>query len=211
MPSKTTAVPKGWPNNVVFLTKFHIPAPMKASAVQVTETGGFPVITPAPPILCPLVRIATISSPSHPAHGQSGLFAAKALPPDSFILFYLGHVHDSSTSNVASNYDLNLDRELDLSVDATKYGNEARFINDYRGVRAEGPNAEFRDCVLQMGQGIWERRIGVFVLSKGKNDKGSRAQGIKKGDEIVVSYGKGFWGARRTEAAAMTNGNESFQ
>lgn len=119
-------------------------------------------------------------------------------------------MHDSSTSNVASNYDLSLDRELDLSVDATKHGNEARFINDYRGVRTEGPNAEFRDCVLQIGHGTWERRIGVFVLSKGKNDKGPRAQGIKKGDEILVSYGKGFWDARRTEAATTMNGNESF-
>lgn len=111
-------------------------------------------------------------------------------------------MHDSTTTNPDSNYDLSLDRELDLSVDATRYGNEARFINDYRGIRAEGPNAEFRDCVVQVGRGLWERRIGVFVLSKGKSGKGSRALGIRKGEEIVISYGKGFWDARKADADA---------
>ncbi|KEF58781.1 uncharacterized protein A1O9_03624 [Exophiala aquamarina CBS 119918] len=203
MPASSPAVPKNWPRDVVFLRKFHIPPPLSASAlqVQIHEAGAYPVITPAPAIPSPLVRITPITLPSHPACGQSGLFAAKALPPDSFVLFYLGHVHDSFTTDTTSNYDLNLDRQLDLSVDATQFGNEARFINDYRGVRGEGPNAEFRDCVAPIGLGLGERRIGVFVLSAGrarKNDKGTtRARGIKKGDEIVVSYGKGFWDARK--------------
>lgn len=35
--------------------------------------------------------------------------------------------------------------------------------------------------------------MGVWVLPAGKSGKG---KGIKKGDEILVSYGRGFWGAR---------------
>jgi len=68
-----------------------------------------------------------------------------------------------------------------------------RFINDYRGV-AEAPRAEFRDIFVDIGNGKVEKRIGVFVLSAGKS--GKRAKGIPKGQEILISYGKGFWGAR---------------
>lgn len=90
-------------------------------------------------------------------------------------------------------------------------GNEARFINDYRGV-ADRPNAEFKE--------VWNERRkergmvsqptadqlsfsvtvtyvvsqGVWVLPEGKSGKG---KGIKKGQEILVSYGRGFWGARK--------------
>lgn len=93
--------------------------------------------------------------------------------------------------HATSNYDLSLDRDLALAIDANHAGNEARFINDYRGV-AERPNAEFRE--------VWdgrsgERGMGVFVLGEGKKTKGRK--GIKKGQEILVSYGRGFWGARR--------------
>ena len=82
-------------------------------------------------------------------------------------------------------------------------GNEARFINDYRGVREDGPNAEFRDCWVEIGKSMLERRIGVFVLSSGK--KGKREKGIGKGEEIVVSYGKGFWQHRRGEEETEAN------
>lgn len=95
-----------------------------------------------------------------------------------------------------SDYDLNLDRELGLSVDAATSGNESRHANDYRSI-AERPNAEFRDIFIQVkstkrvdGQ-RWERRVAIFVLPAGKAQK--RKGGIKAGEEILVSYGKGFW------------------
>lgn len=139
------------------------------------------------------VKIAKISSPSHPANGQHGLFASQHLPPDSFILPYLGYVHDKADVDESSDYDLSLDRDFGIAVDATTMGNEARFINDYRGVSA-APCAEFRDIFVDIGNGKAEKRIGVFVLSAGKS--GKRAKGILKGQEILVSYGKGFWTAR---------------
>lgn len=62
-------------------------------------------------------------------------------------------------------------------------GNEARFINDFRGVQSK-PNAMFKDGrntdgVLQMS---------VF----------SGHDGIAKNQEILVSYGKSFWAARQS-------------
>lgn len=142
-------------------------------------------------IPCPLVDILSIDNPSHPAHGQRGLFAREHLVPDSFICLYLGLVHCNSLSdtNPNSDYDLSLDRDIGLSVDAALCGNESRNANDYRGI-AERPNAEFRDCFVQVpslkrGDGKrWERSVGIFVLSAGK--AGKRKAGIKAGEEIVV-------------------------
>jgi hypothetical protein len=110
----------------------------------------------------------------------------------------LGYVHDQTDTDEASDYDLSLDRELGIGVDASKMGNEARFINDYRGVAA-APNAEFRDIHVDIGSGKVERRVGVFVLSAGKS--GKRAKGIGRGQEILVSYGKGFWTERQATEA----------
>ena len=66
-------------------------------------------------------------------------------------------------------------------------GNEARFINDYRGVAAK-PNALFeerRNAAGELCMAVWS----------GKEE-------IKKGQEILVSYGKGFWQARARSNAA---------
>ncbi|KAK5083668.1 hypothetical protein LTR05_006172 [Lithohypha guttulata] len=202
-----------------------------------------------------------------------------------------------------SEYDLNLyrDDDIELAVDASQIGNEARFCNDYRGVSAQitgeetkhwdrqskrsarswnqpedataiedknyysmpnhiaMPNAEFRSVWLEwdanddaedhktqprstsveaagMEQGIRDvvlscaskheqssskkeiknsrniqnkskeakhlrrqqrrNRIGmqgvaIFVLPAGKS--GKRKHGIRAGQEVLVSYGKGFW------------------
>ncbi|KAF1931495.1 uncharacterized protein M421DRAFT_89804 [Didymella exigua CBS 183.55] len=144
------------------------------------------------------VKIARVSNASHPAQGQYGLYAAGHLPPESFILPYLGFVHDQTESDETSDYDLSLDPDLGIGVDASKMGNEARFINDYRGISMR-PNAEFRDILVDVGFGIVEKRMGVFVLSAGKS--GKRAKGIGKNEEILVSYGKGFWTERKSVTA----------
>ncbi|KAL6249563.1 hypothetical protein RBB50_003416 [Rhinocladiella similis] len=223
----STSLPKNWPKDIVFLTTLHIPSPLTPASVHflhesTTASTTLPlIVNPSPPTPNSNVRITPITTPTHPAYTQHGLFATRALPPSSFIIFYLGTLHPSSTTDPTSNYDLSLDRDLDLSIDATHRGNEARFINDYRGIRPEGPNAEFRDCLVEMtptsGSGssnnnnkantYYERRIGVFVLSPGKakvgakstGSKRARGRGIAKGEEIVVSYGKGFWNARKDE------------
>jgi hypothetical protein len=147
------------------------------------------------------VRITAITSPAHPACGQSGLFASRDLKPGIFILQYLGEIHAALPSlnnnnpaldpHANSDYDVSLDREQGIAIDADRKGNEARFINDYRGI-AERPNAEFKE--------VWddkrkERGMGVWVLGEGRSGKG---RGLRKGEEILVSYGRGFWGARKS-------------
>ena len=205
-------IPTNWPNDIKYVydhTYSERVTPEIRAALSRT-TSGNETFTKIPPELikhpCPHLQISIITDLKHPVCGQRGLFAAHHLEPDSFICFYLGHVHTNSMSDTDpySDYDLSLDREIGLSVDAARAGNESRFANDYRGI-GDRANAEFRDCAIQVptskrADGVkWERRVGIFVLSAGR--AGKRTAGIKAGEEILVSYGKGFWEGRKTVAS----------
>jgi hypothetical protein len=94
----------------------------------------------------------------------------------------MGEVHCDERPN--SNYDMSLYRSVDgainIGIDAASMGNEARFINDFRGIR-EKQNAVFEDRRSETGEliiGIWSSHV------------------IKRGEEIVVSYGKSWWRCR---------------
>jgi hypothetical protein len=159
---------KGWPPHLTYLTS---PGRSKfltkdQQAIARTKQDDLPVIPPeASQTPYPNVKITLISDPSHPARGQSGLFATKHLKPGSFILLYLGNVHpESDVEAKKSDYDLWLDRDAGIAVDAARCGNEARFVNDYRGVR-DRPNAEFREVWSVRHQ---ERCMAVFVLPERK-------------------------------------------
>jgi hypothetical protein len=200
MPAKYSAtVPKGWPPGTVYL---HLPILSKKLVVDKINKIDFkksdlPHDTQIYKTNGPYsnVRVTLVMDTSHPAHGQHALCTTQHLPPDTFILPYLGYVHDQTDLDEASDYDLSLDRDSGIGVDASNMGNEARFINDYRGV-STAPNAEFRDIYVEVASGRVEKRVGVFVLSAGKS--GKRAKGIGRGQEILISYGKGFWSERQS-------------
>ncbi|KAJ6442013.1 nucleoporin SONB [Purpureocillium lavendulum] len=186
--------PKNWPDSIRYLK-----APLHSkelSATQLASLRSRPADLSAIPASAtltpsPNVKIQPIRDPSHPANGQYGLFAAQNLKPGAFILAYLGRVHAGGASSEESDYDLWLSRDDDggdgLAVDAASEGNEGRFVNDYRGV-GERANAVFGTAFCER----WgEVCMGVWVLG-GKN----AAKGIRKGEEILVSYGKGFWEER---------------
>lgn len=199
-PAAGSGVPKGWPLDIVYIRTLVYSKGLTADLKVLNSSNN--ASTPPSTISLPLgpsqaVRIGAISDSSHPANGQHGLFAARHLEPDSLILPYLGLVHGREDADPNSDYDLSLDRELGVGVDATKFGNEARFINDYRGVGPARPNAEFREMWAGVGNGKSEKIMGVYVLSAGKS--GKRSKGIAKGEEILVSYGKGFWSERRED------------
>ncbi|KAI9836876.1 MAG: hypothetical protein M1819_001041 [Sarea resinae] len=200
-------VPKNWPSNITYLTTpryskaltaadyaaFRPARPCESSSTASPPPSQQPGLvlpqipnqTPNPP-----VSITRITRPSHPAHTQYGLFATHDLAPGSFILPYVGVVHAAGAdADPGSDYDLCLDGGRGIGVDATRAGNQARFVNDYRGVRAR-PNAEFRECVTRGG----ERTMGVWVVSAGRSGAGRK--GVRRGEEICVSYGKGFWRGR---------------
>lgn len=196
-------LPKNWPVDFPYLTApAYSPSFTKAQLQAIrTEPSGPSEVRDIPrnlkPGPCSLVKIAAIVDTQHPAHGQAGLFATRHLAPGSLILPYLGEVHPAdSEAHASSDYDLWLDRSGDAAVDASRMGNEARFVNDYRGVPgALRPNAEFCE-VWDVRRG--EKGMAVFVLPAAKKDQ-RKGGGVAKGQEILVSYGKGFWSKRREE------------
>ncbi|KAF6792377.1 SET domain-containing protein [Colletotrichum sojae] len=184
--------PKNWPAGLLYIT-----APAHSRLLTEEQrralgqkNGKLPEIpTQATALPSSAVRITPITDEKHPANGQCGLFAARHLKPGTFIIPYFGTVHSDVSSK--SDYDLWLDREAGVAVDADKSGNEARFINDYRGI-ADQPNAEFREI---WSQKFRQRCMAVFVLPERRDGRGKG--GIGKGEEILVSYGKGFWRHRK--------------
>ena len=174
--------PKNWPTDVQYLAIPCFHHSISDDALLFLRGGGSKQ-TPLPPASHSLGVIRPITDRSHPAYGQHGLFAARKIYPRTLIVDYIGEVH--SDERPTSDYDVSLYRfagnGVSIGVDASSMGNEARFVNDYRGIRSK-PNAEFAEQRTTGG----DLRIGIWSLT----------EGIRKGDEIVVSYGKGWWTAR---------------
>mmetsp|Transcript_5587 Transcript_5587/g.13931 ORF Transcript_5587/g.13931 Transcript_5587/m.13931 type:complete len:220 (-) Transcript_5587:2144-2803(-) len=177
-----TAVPTTHPA----LTRAQLAA-LQAVLSQTAADNGAPTLH-APPLRgpCPLVAITRISDPRHPACGQMGLCATRNLAPGTLVMDYVGMLVGDAHADPASDYTLRLCPGL--SMDAAASGNEARFVNDFRGVRHR-PNCRF-DLYADKSSGN-AVRMGVWVV-----------EAVKKGEELCVSYGKGFWSARRQEGGA---------
>ncbi|KAF9474303.1 hypothetical protein BDN70DRAFT_884964 [Pholiota conissans] len=89
-----------------------------------------------------------------------------------------GQIH--CDERLESDYDLSLYRfpnGLSVGIDASIMGNEARFVNDYRGITKK-PNAIFVDERNESGD------LQMIIRSVAE---------INKGEEILVSYGKSWW------------------
>ncbi|KAL0950814.1 hypothetical protein HGRIS_007578 [Hohenbuehelia grisea] len=178
--------PRHWPDNVLYIQDcpYHRSVPKHARDFVL----GTPTIKRSRQGQSGRanVIIRAITSPEHPAFGQYGLFAARKISPDTHIIDYVGEIHCEERPD--SDYDISLHRYQDglsIGVDASSMGNEARFINDFRGIRPK-PNASFA-----------ERRNGDGELTMSIR---SSKDIIKKGEEILVSYGKSWWRARSNDS-----------
>ncbi|KAJ3042683.1 hypothetical protein HDV00_006740 [Rhizophlyctis rosea] len=194
-------LPENWPITVTFSTKNiwakSVPDSLKTTYCPPTTTTT-PSGTLAPPKSSPevadvhsesvipydgpspLVTIRKIDSDDHPAKGQLGLFANQRIPAFSHILDYIGEVHLDETLPPQNDYALFLHGPLTIS--AQDIGNEARCINDFRGISSR-PSAAFdtyRDALTG------EVRIGCWTLNRA----------LEVGEEILVTYGKAWWKAR---------------
>ncbi|CAO1618668.1 unnamed protein product [Sympodiomycopsis kandeliae] len=198
--------PQNWPSNVTYLSEHCKPSP-GLSATYAAIFCSKPLDSGSPFDAVNLrsqgwTQIRAITDPSHPACGQYGLFAKRQIPPRTIIVPYLGLVHTEDESDQASDYDLrvmapDLDdplngQKISLGIDATHFGNEARFVNDYRRI-AERPNVFFEEYEIASPHSgdISNSRRGLLFKSGSKP--------IKAGQELLVSYGKGFWQARQTD------------
>ncbi|GMK54302.1 hypothetical protein CspeluHIS016_0108880 [Cutaneotrichosporon spelunceum] len=215
-----TAPPPAWPEAVAYLTRARLAPSFPHALVPLLYTPPAPTkFGPRPTTHPSILAIKVVTAPGHPAHGQRSLIARKRLDAKTFLIPYLGILHadftdahgrrvdacgqPTASAHEASDYDLSLVRlsasdvrnpfgetstlqegqgplHVSIGVDAAQAGNAARFVNDFRGI-ATAPNAEFR-----LGRGdAGEAQMEVWSTRR-----------IEKGDEILVSYGKGWWGAR---------------
>eukprot|EP00466_Bigelowiella_natans_P019624 jgi/Bigna1/144574/aug1.89_g19282 len=127
---------------------------------------------------CRSVRIRVIEDENHPAYRQRGLFAAGTIKPRTHIIDYVGKILPESKESQTSDYIIAFTENL--SIDAEKHGNESRFINDFRGTGGK-QNVKFDTYESQEGT-----RLGVFSMK----------EPVRKGEELLVTYGRGFWKAR---------------
>ncbi|KIM48363.1 hypothetical protein M413DRAFT_22874 [Hebeloma cylindrosporum] len=138
--------PAHWPQHLQYLNSsvYHSSlSPALLKHIKRCPISTQKIATPTSPR--PKVTIRAISDPSHPANGQFGLFAAQRIPPKTHILDYIGEIHCDERPE--SDYDLSLCRlpdGLSVGIDASSMGNEARFINDYRGLSSKA-NSIFLD------------------------------------------------------------------
>mmetsp|Transcript_10704 Transcript_10704/g.23701 ORF Transcript_10704/g.23701 Transcript_10704/m.23701 type:complete len:362 (+) Transcript_10704:122-1207(+) len=143
------------------------------------------------PRLSNKVYFKRITDPDHPAHGEFGLYCAVPhAPPGSWLLDYVGHVTLGEDQDKESDYVSDFGEKSELACDANNYGNEARFLNDFRNT-GKHPNVEFNTRRDKNG----ELRQGVFVKLK-KDAKGEGFDGVKQDEELLVSYGKSYWRSR---------------
>ncbi|KAI5124430.1 hypothetical protein M0805_008314 [Coniferiporia weirii] len=190
MNGSSKRAPTHWPNGLRLLhaMSYSPSIPLDVlqfikGSVHASNAGRIDPSTSNAPVI-----IRRIDDPAHPALGQMGLFSTRKIPPRTHIIDYLGEAHVDDRPN--SDYDLSLYRATQpeggtftsVGIDAAHMGNEARFINDYRGIKPK-PNASFKERRTQSG----ELRMSIW----------SGSEVIRKGDEILVSYGKSWWRTRR--------------
>jgi len=141
-----------------------------------------------------------INDPDHPAHGEFGLFCA--IPhamPGTWLLDYVGHVTRGEDQDKTSDYVSDFGERSELACDANSYGNEARFLNDFRNT-GKHPNVEFNIRRDKNG----ELRQGVYV-KLAKDAKTKDFNGIQQHEELLVSYGKSYWRSRIPQGGNLTD------
>jgi hypothetical protein len=182
-----------WPAGVAFGVDLRWPAGAEALRARY-EPAGARARKPRP---ARRVAVRRIAEPRHPAHGELGLYAARDLPAGARACDYVGEVRPARPAAAAaaaaeaegrapappaSDYELDFGLDSAISLDAAAYGNEGRFVNDYRNTGAH-PNVEFRLRTDRRGA----LRQGIYVCAR---------EGVPAGAELLVSYGKAYWRAR---------------
>jgi hypothetical protein len=141
------------------------------------------------------VYFKRITDTNHPACGEYGLFCAlpDGAAPGTWLLDYVGRITLGENQDIQSDYVSDFGEHSELACDANTFGNEARFLNDFRNT-GNHPNVEFNFRRDKHG----ELRQGVYVKLK-KDSKVEGFDGVKQHEELLVSYGKSYWRSRHSD------------
>ena len=114
--NKSSHAPSRWPSDVEYLRAISYPSSLPPVVVQHIKGNGQSEFSSTKPH----VAIRRIDIPTHPAHGQMGLFATKKILPRTHIIDYLGELH--TDDRPSSDYDLSLYRTYDAAGNVLSVG-----------------------------------------------------------------------------------------
>mmetsp|Transcript_11252 Transcript_11252/g.38413 ORF Transcript_11252/g.38413 Transcript_11252/m.38413 type:complete len:170 (-) Transcript_11252:1674-2183(-) len=126
-------------------------------------------------------QVRFIHHDGHPCKGQRGLFAIRVWEPFEVLGEYCGVVkvpNDQEARQCDSDYAVAVYKSATWTpfIDASRAGNETRFINDFRGV-AGSPNCKF-------SQSHVGGRPAILVVI---------TRQVKEEEELLVDYGDVYW------------------
>lgn len=178
LPPRFRRRPRNWPKNVKFTSGL-----IWKQEVPLLNNAFAPAIMKG-------VIIKKVSK-SHPLFRDKktvyGLFASAHLAKGRVLGSYAGV--RQPTRNTEITFSEYICSVSDFDIDAQKYGNESRFINDFRNIAA-APNVIFRRCV--------HPQTGLIYCSV------ETTRDLKPDEEILVDYGIEYWKAQH-ELASQRN------
>jgi len=149
------------------------------------------------------LKIVLIKNKKHPCCGERGLYAGEDIPAGAHLLDYCGKISvvvgEEPDSN-RSSFLLNLFKEDEagvyIDIDAARCGNEGRFVNDYHGTGASGPNAQFWPY-FDVTTG--EKRMSIKSIAP-----------LTSGEEIFVDYGGMYFEKDSDQDSDMHSSDDDF-
>jgi len=148
------------------------------------------------------LKIIKIKNKKHPCYGEEGLFAGEDIEVGTPLLDYAGKVsvvvgEESDTNR--SSYLLNIftdeEQAVYVDIDASRAGNESRFINDFHGT-GQQPNSQFWPYYDET---TGEKRMAIKTIKP-----------ISCGQEILVDYGGRFFERDSSSDSDMHDSDEEF-
>ena len=155
--------PKNWPKNIIYTNKI------------IDKNILYPIND-----YIEGVFVKEITQSDHILLGEYGLFTRRQWEKYEIIGEYCGELCEYNENNDKNGYIASLYYDLSpeetIYIDANKYGNETRFINDYRNIKSN-PNTQLTSCNISGKQ-----HILIIVIET-----------ILPYNEILIDYGGDYW------------------
>ena len=148
------------------------------------------------------LKIVKIKNKKHPCYGEYGLYMGEDVEKGVALLDYAGKVNvvvGEETDTSKSSYLLNIftdeEQGVYVDIDASRAGNESRFINDFHGTGLTA-NSQFWPYFDPV---TGEKRMAIKTIKP-----------IAAGAEILVDYGGRFFAPDSSDDSDMHDSDEEF-
>ena len=148
------------------------------------------------------LKIVKIKNKKHPCYGEYGLYMGEDVEKGVALLDYAGKVNvvvGEETDTSKSSYLLNIftdeEQGVYVDIDASRAGNESRFINDFHGT-GQQPNSQFWPYYDET---TGEKRMAIKTIKP-----------IISGQEILVDYGGRYFERDSSSDSDMHESDDDF-